>query len=146
MPVSSRTATKGSLAVTKKKPNSHYRIGYGRPPEHTRFQPGLSGNPTGKRKGTRNLSTDVKRALLVPVKLKDGGKARNVSTQQAALMRLREKALKGDARSLDRLIELARLFNNDPPASDASGSSAEDAEILAAYEREILSRHGRLRD
>jgi hypothetical protein len=36
-----------------------------------------------------------------------------VSTQEAALLRLREKALKGDARSLDRLLELAQTFNND---------------------------------
>ncbi len=132
--------------MSKNRADHRYRIGYGKPPEHTRFRPGTSGNPTGKRKGARNLSSDVKRALLVPVKLKDGGKSRKVSTQEAALMRLREKALKGDPRSLDRLLELARLFNNDPYASSISRSSAEDEEILAAYEREILSRNGRLSD
>jgi hypothetical protein len=44
------------------------------------------------------------------------------SQQEAALLRLREKALKGDARSLDRLLELARLFNStidSTPGSDA---------------------------
>ena len=124
----------------------NYRVGYGKPPKHTRFPPGTSGNPTGKRKGARNLSTAVKKALLVPVKLNDGGKARKVSTQEAVVMRLREKALKGDARSLDRMIELARLFNNDPHTSPTSHSSAEDEEILTAYEQEILARHGRLSD
>jgi hypothetical protein len=131
--------------MMKDRGNDRYRIGYGKPPKHTRFRPGTSGNPTGKRKGARSLSTAVKKALLVPVKLKDGGKARKVSTQEAVLMRLREKALKGDARSLDRIIELARLFNNDPHAIPTSDSSAEDEEILAAYEREILARHGNLR-
>jgi hypothetical protein len=128
--------------MTKNHGNDRYRIGYGKPPKHTRFRPGVSGNPTGKRKGARNLSSDVKRALLIPVQLKEGGKGRKVSTQQAVLMRLREKALKGDARSLDRLVELARLFNNEPTVSAASWSSSEDEEILAAYEREILSRNG----
>src|SRR5262249_45658217 len=132
--------------MTNRSANSgNYRVGYGKPPKHTRFRPGTSGNPTGKRKGARNLSTAVKKALLVPVKLKDGGKARKVSTQEAVLMRLREKALKGDARSLDRMIDLARQFNNDPYANATSHSSAEDEEILAAYEQEILARHGRLR-
>ena len=130
--------------MTKNRGNDRYRIGYGKPPEHTRFRPGFSGNPRGKRKGARNLSSDVKKALQVPVKLKDRGKARKVSTQEAAIMRLREKALNGDARSLDRFLELARIFNNEPHASPASQSSSEDEEILAAYEQEILARHGRL--
>ena len=34
-----------------------YEIGYCRPPVATRFQPGVSGNPSGRRKGTRNLKT-----------------------------------------------------------------------------------------
>jgi Family of unknown function (DUF5681) len=129
-----------------KRGDDRYRIGYGNPPQHSRFKPGASGNPTGKRKGARNLSSDVKRALLVPVKLKDRGKSRKISTQEAALMRLREKALQGDQRSLDRLLELARLFNNDPNARSDSGSAPEDEEILAAYEREVLSRNGRPND
>jgi len=132
--------------MTKNREDDHYEIGYGKPPAHSRFQPGVSGNPGGKRKGARNLSSDVKRALLVPVKVKDGGKSRKVSTQQAALMRLREKALKGDSRSLDRLLELARIFNNDPNVGAASPSSSEDEEILAAYEREVLARNGQLND
>jgi hypothetical protein len=44
----------------------------------------------------RNLASDVKRMLEVPVKLTDHGKAKRVSTQEAMLPRLREKALKGD--------------------------------------------------
>ena len=35
-----------------------------------------------------------------------------MSTQEAALLRLREMALKGDARALDRLLALAQVFNN----------------------------------
>ncbi len=52
------------------------------------------------------------RKLEVPVRLNEQGKARRVSTQEAALLRLREMALKGDARSLDRLLALAQIFNN----------------------------------
>ncbi len=132
--------------MTNNDSNDRNRIGYGKPPEHSRFKPGASGNPTGKRKGARNLSSDVKRTLLVPVKLNDHGKSRKVSTQEAMLMRLREKALKGDSRSLDRLLEYARLFNNDASASSAPRSSSEDDDILAAYENEILARKGRLSD
>ena len=61
----------------------------------------------------RNLKTDVKRTLAMPVKVKEGGRTRTRSTQEAALMVLRERALKGNTRALDRLLELAMRFNND---------------------------------
>ena len=100
------------------RPGDGYEIGYGKPPKHTRFRAGQSGNPAGRRKGVRNLMTDVKRTLQVPVKVKESGRARKISTQEGALMLLREKALQGDARALDRLLELARLFiNNDASES-----------------------------
>ena len=82
-----------------------YEIGYGKPPTHTQFRQGQSGNPKGRPKGSSNFSTDVKAALQTPVRVNSGGRPRTVSTQEAALMRLREKALKGDARALDRLLE-----------------------------------------
>ena len=73
---------------------ARFEIGYGRPPRHTRFQPGMSGNPRGRVKGVCNLGTDVRRTLQTPVKVSDQGKPKRVSTQEAALLRLREKALK----------------------------------------------------
>ena len=122
-----------------------YEVGFGKPPKHTRFKPGVSGNPSGKRKDARNLSTDVRQALLAPVKLKQEGRSRRVSTQRALLMRLREKALNGDSRSLDRLIDLAGRYNNEPQGQ-AALSSQDDQEILAAYQRDILERHNRSSD
>jgi Family of unknown function (DUF5681) len=117
-----------------------YEIGYGKPPKHSRFRPGQSGNPAGRRKGVRNLMTDVKRTLQVPVKVKEGGRARKISTQEGALMLLREKALQGDARALDRLLEFARLFNNDASESGpAPALPSDDRAILDAYTAEIAA-------
>jgi Family of unknown function (DUF5681) len=117
-----------------------YVVGYCRPPLHSRFQPGRSGNPAGRRKGVRNLMTDVKRTLGTPVKVKEGGRTRTKSTQEGALMVLREKALRGDARALDRLLELAFRFNNDAAEiGPAQALSADDQAILAAYEAEFAA-------
>jgi Family of unknown function (DUF5681) len=121
-----------------------FEIGYKRPPRHTRFQPGKSGNPRGRVRGVCNLATDVRRTLQTPVKLNEQGKPRRVSTQQAALLRLREKALKGDARSLDRFLELARLFNSttDLAPSNDPTMPPEDQAILVAYREDILAAAG----
>jgi Family of unknown function (DUF5681) len=117
-----------------------YEVGYGKPPKHTRFRPGRSGNPAGRRKGVRNLMTDVKRTLQVPVKVKESGRARKISTQEGALMLLREKALQGDARALDRLLELASRFNNDGGESGPAPALApDDRAILDAYTAEIAA-------
>jgi Family of unknown function (DUF5681) len=109
-----------------------YTIGYGKPPTHTQYRPGQSGYPAGRRKGVRNLKTDVKRTLAMPVKVKEGGRTRTRSTQEAALMVLRERALKGNTRALDRFLELALRFNNDE-AAQAQMLPADDQAILAAY-------------
>lgn len=111
-----------------------YAVGYGKPPVHSRFQPGQSGCPAGRRKGVRNLITDVKRTLMTPVRVKEAGRMRKRSTQEALLMVLREKALQGDGRAIDRLLELARRFNNDPTEPGlAQPLAADDLAILAAY-------------
>jgi hypothetical protein len=111
-----------------------YSVGYGKPPLHSRFRRGQSGNPAGRRKGVRNLMTDVRRTLSTPIKVKEGGRTRKKSTQEGALMVLREKALRGDARALDRLIELAMRFNNDAiETGPAQPLGADDQAILDAY-------------
>jgi Family of unknown function (DUF5681) len=128
--------------MTTDSPEDDFKVGYGQPPRHSRFQPGRSGNPGGRQKAVRNLGSDVKRTLETPVRLNEQGKARRVSTQEAALLRLREKALKGDARSLDRLLQLAQTFNNGT-AIDSLGRkavAAEDQAILDAYAAEVRSR------
>ena len=116
----------------KRQPKGDYAVGYARPPAHSRFQRGQSGNPRGRTKGVRNFATDVKATLNIPVKVK-GGKAHTVSTQEAALLRLREKALNGDHRALDRLLAFAGRYNDDAPALAAEHLSAEDEAILKNF-------------
>jgi hypothetical protein len=111
-----------------------YEVGYGKPPLHSRFKAGQSGNPAGRRRGTRNLSTDVRLMLELPVRVKEGERTRYIPTQEAALMKLREKALQGDVRAIERLIELGARFNNDGAGADPSPVlAADDQAILAAY-------------
>ena len=122
-----------------------YEVGYGKPPKHSQFKKGQSGNPRGRRKGSRNLKTDVKDTLTQRVRLTKDGKPKTVSTQQAALLRLREKALAGDGRSLDRLIELARLYNDDELAEAGSELSGTDADILEGFKARLLRKDGKLK-
>ena len=122
--------------------NQDAKVGYKRPPVHTRFQKGQSGNPRGREKGVRNFAVEVKRSLEIPVKLNENGRPKRVSTQEALFMRLREKALKGDNRALETLIGLARIHNNDEAGERLGGQQMvpEDQTILEAFIEEVRSR------
>ena len=120
------------------------KVGYKTPPLHSRFKKGQSGNPVGKKKGLRNLATDAQEMLGSPVSLNEKGKAKRVSTQQAALLRLREKALNGDLRALEHLLRYAHLFNAGHSHDPTGGADIadEDRQILAAYQRLQLRQFG----
>lgn len=117
---------------------SDYKVGYGNPPKHTQFQPGQSGCYEGRRKSVRNFMTDLRKILSMPVRVNIGGRARNVTTQEGALMLLREKALKGDKRALDLLLNLGVRFNNKMPKFGADQElSTDDRAILDAFRAEV---------
>lgn len=111
-----------------------YEVGYGKPPEHTRFKAGESGNKKGRPKGSRNFKKDLEYVLNGKVTVTDRGSAKKVSSQLATLMRLREKALQGDARSLDRYISLMQEHDAEKGAQTAERELSEsEADILDRY-------------
>src|SRR5258706_12363513 len=83
--------------MTDETSDDGFTVGYKKPPQHSRFQPGRSGNPRGKQKGVRNLGSDVKRTLEVPVRLNEQGRARRGSTPAPVLPRRGGEGANGQA-------------------------------------------------
>lgn len=110
------------------------KVGYGRPPQDTRFKKGQSGNPKGRPKGRKDFATDVRDVLAASVTITENGRPKKVSSQRAALMRLREKALKGDGRALEKLLSLAqeRAFEDGAAQAERQLKSTEE-DILQRY-------------
>ncbi len=117
-----------------------YEVGYCRPPKHGQIKPGEVRNKRGKARGTRSLKSDVREILNMPVPLSDPGKKRKVTTRKAALLKLREKALKGDSRSLDRLLEYAREHDLEEGLVANTGSLLEEDEPILAHALENASQ------
>jgi hypothetical protein len=117
---------------------SDYKVGYGNPPRHSQFKPGQRSLSPGRPKGARNFKMVVKATLNEPVKVTRDGKSRKISTLEAILLRLREKALGGDLRALDRMLLLAQAYCEEELAATV-GLSANDAEVLRIYTRRVLS-------
>jgi hypothetical protein len=86
---------------------ARYEVGYCKPPEHSRFQPGRSGNPSGRPKGTQNFKTLFQKIMKEQIALREGTTTKKISKAEAILRGLTIGALKGDARSMMTLIKLA---------------------------------------
>jgi Family of unknown function (DUF5681) len=79
-------------------------VGFKRPPVHSRFRKGCSGNPKGRPRGTKNLRTDLTEVLQEQVTVTEGDRKVRMSKQRAIVMTLVAKTLKGDLRSANTLL------------------------------------------
>jgi hypothetical protein len=70
-------------------------VGYGKPPQHTRFKKGESGNPTGRPKGSKNLTTLLEKELKQRVVITENGRRRSITKQEAMVKHLVNKAVFG---------------------------------------------------
>lgn len=116
-----------------------YAVGYGKPPEHSRFQPGQSGNPKGRAKGTRNFKADLSEELGETIRVREGDRERSISKQRAMIKALVAKALKGDTRAAALLIALVDKHLT-PDLADAVSRklSRTEEDIL----NDFLRQHG----
>src|ERR1044072_6214273 len=108
---------------------ANYLVGYRRPPVHSRFTPGQSGNPSGRVKGSKNLKSLFHQILNEQIPLLDGTQSKKVTKAEAVIRRLVIGALKGDSRSQMTLFRLAEL----------TGQFEETPEPLRRIERIIIT-------
>lgn len=81
------------------------KVGKGKPPEHSQYGKGISGNPKGRPKGSKNLSTIIMEAANTQVMATIDGQPRKISKVVAAAMQLATKAASGDQHSMGKLLD-----------------------------------------
>ncbi len=117
-------------------PPDGYEVGFGKPPRHSQFKPGQSGNPSGRPKGAKSFETELEDVLKQQTAVTSGGQTRYVSTVKAVLLRLRHKALSGELPAIDRFLGL--MANRKGDNESNTPTPEEDAEIVDMFLDRVL--------
>ena len=109
-----------------------YEVGYRKPPGHTRFKKGQSGNPKGRPAGAKNLSTLLSEALNEPVVVTENGGHRKITKRQAIIKQLVNQSATADWRAIKILLDLLREIEGqtEPASPETSAFSAADEKVI----------------
>ena len=109
-----------------------YEVGYGKPPRHTRFELGRSGNPRGRPGGSKNLLTLLNEALKEPVIVVENGRRRKIAKRQAIITQLVNRSAKADLKAIQILLTMLRDIEAraDPGSADPAAFAEADQQII----------------
>jgi hypothetical protein len=86
---------------------SDYRVGYRKPPKHSRFKKGLSGNPKGRPKRKAPEAGEIVMDVLnATAEYSERGRIKKAPRWMLVLKTLVKFALKGDVRSAETLLTI----------------------------------------
>jgi hypothetical protein len=81
-------------------------VGYGRPPQKSRFKPGVSGNPKGRpKRDPAAVSNIIKTTLNAPIQYRERGRTKTATRTEIGLRKLVENAINGDFTAAATLLE-----------------------------------------
>ena len=114
--------------------NDENAVGYKRPPQHSRFKPGQSGNAKGRERHVRNFKTDLLDELEEKISVRESGREMKISKQRAFIKALVAAAIKGDMRATNALVSFCtRALGSETEDDQFAGPSADDIEIIEAF-------------
>jgi len=108
--------------------STEYKVGRNRPPKSSRFKKGVSGNPKGRPKGSRNFATDLKEELADTIVVSESGAKRRLTKQQALIKTLMARALQGDAKAAAALLNM--ILRLDLAAQEAPVNAGPDDDLV----------------
>jgi hypothetical protein len=110
------------------------KVGYRKPPKHTRWPAGVSGNPRGREKGHKGLKTDLEKALNATNTLENKltGKKVKGRNQELAIGRLVDRAAVGDLKAQALLFPMImQILGSEDRQKGPRKLSSQDQELLS---------------
>src|SRR5438067_9445615 len=124
--------------------DSGYQVGPGRPPLHTRFKKGQSGNPGGR--STKSLPALLADALNETVVVTIDGRRRTIAKREAIVTQMVDKSASADLRATKMLVDMMQEVEHKAgvaaPLPEPRPLAAADKEVVqlfvARLRRQIL--------
>lgn len=112
-----------------------YETGYGKPPKHSQFKSGQSGNKKGRPKGSKNLHTLLNKILNQKITIKENGQELKISKKSAMLTQLVNKGVKGDIKAISTLLPHILLadMKEEEKEKFLESLNKDDREIIEIY-------------
>ena len=140
-------------------PEHYDEVGYKKPPKHSRFKPGQSGNPKGRPCRAKTTAAIIREALKEKVTVTENGRRRPISKLEIIIKQAVNDAAKGDARARKEVFAMwsnvIRLEREQAPRTQAAspqsyvvvlphnGRDPLDPELEAAYTKVALEHHAK---
>jgi len=108
-----------------------YAIGYGKPPKDHQFPKGVSGNPKGRKKGSKGLKTDLHAELSSVLTISINKQPVSGTKQRLMLKSLATRAAAGDVRASALLLPLImQIFGIEDRGTERKALSKQDQALL----------------
>jgi hypothetical protein len=120
-----------------------YEVGFAKPPRHSRFKKGRSGNPRGRPRGSKSLATLFSEALNETVSVVENGRRRKITKREAVIAQLVNKSAGADLRAIKILFDIQQAIEarSGPEAAAApAGLGQSDRAIIDHYLRKYSAR------
>lgn len=122
-----------------------YNIGYGKPPKHTQFKKGKSGNRFGCRLRMPLLDpkTILERELGKKITIQENGRKKRTTTMHALFKSLLARAFKGDRYAIEKIFKYLEAGRLDfPEVREVTQARMELRKALIEDARKLAVQHG----
>jgi hypothetical protein len=126
-----------------RKPTSDrdYEVGYGKPPRHSRFKKGKSGNSSGKSKSQKGLKQLLHEEGEKLIKIVENGHEQTLAKKELIAKAIIAKACKGDLAAAKFIVSQLASSEQQTPTSNFSWDEEEEA-LLEEIRKAVKEEEG----
>lgn len=129
---------------SKKKVPGDYEVGYGKPPKHSQYVKGETGNPFGRARQSPDLDAAIAKQLRRKVTITEGGEQRRLRLVDALAMRITSDAAKGRPAAIREVkASMKRRREVEEAEREKSDSDMSDEDIFVEISK--IMEHARIR-
>lgn len=97
------------------KDKGEYEVGFGKPPRHSRFKKGTSGNPKGRPKGSQHLATTFTQLADEKMWVNTPNGRKRMTRVEMGIAQLLNRCAKGDPKAMREVMHWKKVFGDVVP-------------------------------